>query len=65
MVDFAGKHYKLDHMLSASGAKYSDKDQNMIWWSKGNAGFLMLNDEIIIHDCIEYQQTEIDSKTQL
>src|SRR6202040_1824690 len=37
-VVFAGKSYSMKQVAAASGTKYSDGA--MVWWSKGDEGFL-------------------------
>ena len=32
--------YQLDQALSASGARYTNKDESVVFWNKGTTGFL-------------------------
>ena len=48
-VTFDGSTYKLPKVKSASGEKYSDGIN--IWWSKGEDGFLEIDNVIVLKSC--------------
>ena len=44
-----GKAYQLLQIRAASGAKYAE--DNVIWWAKGDSGFLQIDDHTVLKDC--------------
>lgn len=42
--------YKLENVVSGSGVKYTDKTYT--WWSQGTEGIFMMNDTIILKNCM-------------
>ena len=42
--------YKLDNVVSGSGVKYTDKTYT--WWSQGKEGVFMMNDTVMLKNCI-------------
>lgn len=45
-----GNQLTLPHVVSASGARYSDGKYT--FWSKGNTAFVERNEQIIIDNCV-------------
>lgn len=43
--------YSLKHVMSASGAKYANTDETIIFWSKGSEAFILENDERTYTEC--------------
>jgi len=57
----AGKPEKIimNQVISGSGARYSDG--KLVWWNKGNTGFLMEAagaERIITDNCVEFSRVE-------
>ncbi len=52
-VTYRNEHLHLPHVLSGSGARYSDSTWQL--WNKGNAVRLSRNDSILQQDCLAQQ----------
>ncbi|MFV0626791.1 MAG: MliC family protein [Alphaproteobacteria bacterium] len=52
LLIFNENKYLLKQTISASGAKYINEDENVIFWSKGNEASLEINN-VILPKCIE------------
>ena len=50
LLQVEGRQYKLKRVRSASGEKYSNGKQT--WWTKGSSGFLEIDDNITIKNCM-------------
>lgn len=48
-----GRVYLLPHVLSASGAKYADKSDNSVFWTKGNTALFMEKAVVTYANCNE------------
>jgi membrane-bound inhibitor of C-type lysozyme len=46
-----GKIFVLDRAISASGARYANADESLVFWNKGDTAFMEENGEIILNDC--------------
>lgn len=44
---------KLNQALSASGARYANKDESFVFWNKGNTAFIEENNTITFQECVE------------
>jgi membrane-bound inhibitor of C-type lysozyme len=49
-VHFAGREFRLPHVIAASGARYSDG--KFTFWNKGNTAMIEIDDHIVVQDCI-------------
>ena len=49
-VRFAGREVQLPHVISGSGARYSDGTTTL--WNKGDSVFVEVNDKIVVQDCM-------------
>jgi membrane-bound inhibitor of C-type lysozyme len=49
-VQFAGRELRLPHVISGSGARYSDGKAT--FWNKGNSALLEVDDKIVVQDCV-------------
>ena len=47
-----GRELELPQTISASGVRYANDDESIIFWSKGNGAFLLENDEETYSGCI-------------
>lgn len=57
--------FSLSQVVAASGARYANQDESVIFWNKGDEAFLEENGEITFTDCATVPQTvstEIDNK---
>jgi membrane-bound inhibitor of C-type lysozyme len=48
-VRFDGGELRLPHVISASGARYSDGKTT--FWNKGRSALVEINDKIVMQDC--------------
>lgn len=55
-ISYKNSSYNLKRVPAASGEKYSDGKN--IWWSKGDAGFLQINNIIVLKNCTPYKPIE-------
>jgi membrane-bound inhibitor of C-type lysozyme len=46
--------YKLDNVVTGSGIKYSD--ETYTWWSQGKVGVFMINDTVLLKNCVATNQ---------
>ena len=53
-VSLGDESYKLDSVVSGSGIKYSD--QTHTWWSQGKEGVFMINDTVVLKNCVATNQ---------
>jgi membrane-bound inhibitor of C-type lysozyme len=49
-VRFAGLDLRLPHVISGSGARYSDGKTT--FWNKGNSALMEVDDKVIVQDCM-------------
>jgi membrane-bound inhibitor of C-type lysozyme len=49
-VHFAGRELRLPHVISGSGARYSDGKTT--FWNKGRSVLLEVDDKIVVQDCM-------------
>jgi len=49
-VRFAGHVFRLPHVISGSGARYSDGKTT--FWNKGRSVLVEVNDKIVVQDCM-------------
>jgi membrane-bound inhibitor of C-type lysozyme len=53
-VSLGEDSYKLDNVVSGSGIKYSD--ETYTWWSQGKEGVFMINDTVLLKNCVATNQ---------
>lgn len=46
-----GRNYELPQTISASGVRYANEDESIIFWTKGEEAYLVENDEVTINNC--------------
>ncbi len=46
----------LSQTISASGARYINPDETLIFWNKGDTAFIQENEEIIIDNCVDIKK---------
>ena len=49
-VRFAGRDLQLPHVISGSGARYSD--DKTTFWNKGDSVLVEVDDKIVVQDCM-------------
>ena len=49
-VRFAGRELRLPHVISGSGARYSDGKTT--FWNKGKSVLVEVDTKIVVQDCI-------------
>ena len=49
-VQFGGRDLRLPHVISGSGARYSDGKTT--FWNKGDSVFMEVDDQIVVQDCM-------------
>ena len=49
-VRFAGRELRLPHVISGSGARYSDGKTT--FWNKGKSVLIEVDDKIVVQDCL-------------
>ena len=49
-VRFAGRELRLPHVISGSGARYSDGKTT--FWNRGKSVLMQVDDEIVLQDCM-------------
>jgi membrane-bound inhibitor of C-type lysozyme len=49
-VQFAGRDFRLPHVISGSGARYSDGKTT--FWNKGRSALMEVDDKIVVQDCM-------------
>ena len=47
-----GKHFTLKQSVSASGARYTDLAESVVFWNKGNTAYLEENNVATYSDCV-------------
>lgn len=47
-----GREVKLNQVISASGARYANKDESFVFWTKGDGAFVMENNEMTFKECV-------------
>lgn len=50
-VRFAGRELRLPHVISGSGARYSDGKTTL--WNRGRSVFVEVDDKIVVEDCMQ------------
>ena len=43
-----GARHELERTISASGARYANKDESIVFWSKGSRAFIEVDGEIVL-----------------
>lgn len=46
-----GRTMQLPHALAASGARYANKDETVIFWTKGDGAFIVEQEILTYRDC--------------
>jgi membrane-bound inhibitor of C-type lysozyme len=49
-VRFAGRELRLPHVISGSGARYSDGKTT--FWNRGRSVLMQIDDRIVVQDCL-------------
>jgi Predicted periplasmic protein len=49
-VRFAGRELRLPHVISGSGARYSDGKTT--FWNKGRSALVEIDEKIVVQDCM-------------
>jgi membrane-bound inhibitor of C-type lysozyme len=49
-VRFAGRELRLPHVISGSGARYSD--DKTTFWNRGKSVLIEVDDKIVVQDCM-------------
>ena len=49
-VQFVGRELRLPHVISGSGARYSDG--KTIFWNKGRSVLVEVDDKVVVQDCM-------------
>ena len=49
-VRFAGREMRLPHVISGSGARYSDGKTT--FWNKGDSVLMEVDDKVVVQDCM-------------
>jgi membrane-bound inhibitor of C-type lysozyme len=49
-VRFAGREMRLPHVISGSGARYSD--DKTTFWNRGKSVLIEVDDKIVVQDCM-------------
>ena len=49
-VRFAGRELRLPHVISGSGARYSDGKTT--FWNKGRSVLMQVDDKVVVQDCM-------------
>jgi len=49
-VRFAGRELRLPHVISGSGARYSDG--KITFWNRGRSVLMEVDDKIVVQDCV-------------
>ncbi len=49
-VRFAGREFRLPHVISGSGARYSDGKTT--FWNRGKSVLMQVDDKIVVQDCM-------------
>jgi membrane-bound inhibitor of C-type lysozyme len=49
-VRFAGRELRLPHVISGSGARYSDGKTT--FWNKGRSVLVEVDDKVVVQDCM-------------
>ena len=49
-VRFADREFRLPHVISGSGARYSDGKTT--FWNRGKAVLIQVDDKIVVQDCM-------------
>ena len=49
-VRFAGRELRLPHVISGSGARYSDGKTT--FWNRGRSVLMEVDDKIVVQDCL-------------
>jgi len=48
-----GRKLELDQTLAASGARYANKDETLVFWNKGNTAFIEEKEKTTYSDCLQ------------
>lgn len=59
-----GRKMDLPQVISASGARYANDDESIVFWNKGNTAFLLENDRETYTGCVE-EGTEGTSDSEI
>jgi membrane-bound inhibitor of C-type lysozyme len=55
-VRFAGRELRLPHVISGSGARYSDGKTT--FWNKGRSVLMEVDDRIVVQDCVLQREVQ-------
>jgi membrane-bound inhibitor of C-type lysozyme len=55
-VRFAGRALRLPHVISGSGARYSDGKTT--FWNKGRSVLMEVDDKIVVEDCMLQREVQ-------
>ncbi len=55
-----GRSIKLPHVISASGARYANKDESIIFWNKGNTAFITEGATTTYKECITAESNPLN-----
>lgn len=58
-----GRSMKLPHVISASGARYANKDESIVFWNKGNTAFINEGTSTTYKECITREPNPLGSST--
>lgn len=47
-----GRILSLPHTISASGVRYANSDESIVFWTKGNSAFLLEDNKETYKDCV-------------
>ena len=56
-VRFAGRDLRLPHVISGSGARYSDGKTTL--WNRGRSVFVEVDDKIVVQDCMLRGESQV------
>ena len=48
-----GRKLELDQTLAASGARYANKDETLVFWNKGDTAFIEEKEKTTYSDCLQ------------
>jgi len=48
-----GRELELDQTLAASGARYANKDETLVFWNKGDTAFIEEKEKTTYSDCLQ------------
>ncbi len=51
-----GRSLALDHAISADGARYTNRDESIVFWNTGNTAFITEGSATTYQDCVDNPQ---------